>query len=147
MLKLNKLVPAGKKGKRVGRGGARGGPSGRGFGGQNARSGGGVSATFEGGQMPLIRRLPKRGFSNVVFAKDYEIVRLQQLNDAFENGATVTYDMLRDQGFIKGKKGKLVKILANGALKKKLTVHAHACSAAAHEAIKKQGGEVQLIGE
>ncbi len=147
MLKLNNLVPAGKKRKRIGRGGARGGTSGRGFGGQNSRSGGGVSPTFEGGQMPLIRRLPKRGFSNVAFAKEFQIIHLGQLNDKFENGATVTYELLFEQGLIKGKKAKLVKILASGTLKKKLTVHAHAFSEAAKEAIKKQGGEVLLIGE
>jgi large subunit ribosomal protein L15 len=147
MLKLNKLVSSGKKRRRVGRGGARGGSSGRGFGGQKSRSGGSMGLTFEGGQMPLSRRLPKRGFSNVVFAKEYEIVHLGQLNDKFENGATVTIEMMLDAGLIKGKKGKMVKILADGTLNKKLKIQAHSCSANAHEAIKKQGGDVSLIGE
>lgn len=118
MLTLNKLTSAGKKRKRIGRGGARGGTSGRGFGGQKSRSGGTLGLTFEGGQMPLVRRLPKRGFSNVMFAKEYEIVDLGQLNNAFNNGATVTFEMLFEQGLIKGKKRKLVKILADGTLEK-----------------------------
>lgn len=146
MLTLNNLTSAGKKRRRVGRGGARGGPSGRGFGGQKARSGCSLGVTFEGGQMPLVRRLPKRGFSNVAFAKEYEIVDLGQLN-AFDNGATVTVEMLLEQGLVRGKKGKMIKILADGKLEKKLKVQAHACSASALEAIKKMGGEVLLIGE
>src|SRR5438309_1235853 len=104
MLKLNKINSAGKKRKRVGRGGARGATSGRGFGGQKSRTGAGVGVLFEGGQMPLIRRLPKRGFNNKAFAVSYQIVNVDYLNDVFDDGATITYEMMREHRIIKGKK-------------------------------------------
>ena len=89
MLNLHNLTPLVKKRKRIGRGGKRGGTSGKGHKGQSARSGGQQSANgFEGGQMPLFRRLPKRGFNNSPFAQVTKIVNLQQLNEVFEDGAT-----------------------------------------------------------
>jgi large subunit ribosomal protein L15 len=147
MLKLNNLESSGKRRKRIGRGGSRGGTSGRGMGGQNARSGGGVGPQFEGGQMPLIRRLPKRGFSNARFTKEFEIVNLEQLNSRFDADATITVVELVAAGLVKGKKGKFVKVLGTGVLDKKLTVHAHAFSDTAREAIQKQGGAALVIEE
>lgn len=147
MLKLNNLESSGKRRKRIGRGGSRGGSSGRGMGGQNSRSGGGVGPQFEGGQMPLIRRLPKRGFSNARFTKEFEIVNLDQLNDRFDSDATITVVELVAAGLVKGKKGKFVKILGTGVLDKKFTVHAHAFSNTAREAIQKQGGAALVIEE
>lgn len=146
MLVLHKLTPAGKKRKRVGRGGARGGTSGRGFGGQKARTGAGVGVLFEGGQTPLTRRLPKRGFSNARFRERYDLVTLERLNELFDGGAHITHEALLEQGLIKGK-NKRFKVLAKGTLDKKFTVHAHAFSATARQAIEARGGQAILIGE
>ena len=146
-MELNNLIPLVHKRKRIGRGGSRGGTSGKGSKGQNARSGGGVAANFEGGQMPLTRRLPKRGFSNAPFKIVYEIINLDRLALVFDNGAEITPQALVDKGFIKGKKTGLVKILGDGDLTKKFIVHAHAFSKSAGDAIKSQGGEVHLINE
>ena len=146
MLKLNNLKSSGKSRKRIGRGGARGGTSGRGFGGQKARTGAGVGVLFEGGQMPLIRRLPKRGFTNKPFTISYEIVNLAQLESAFKNNEAVTPQELHERGLI-NKVDSLVKVLGNGELKKKLHIKAHAYSAHARDVIEKSGGEAAVIEE
>jgi large subunit ribosomal protein L15 len=143
MLQLNDLVKLTKKRKRVGRGGSRGGTSGRGHKGQKARTSGTVPARFEGGQMPLSRRLPKRGFTNYLFKKEYEIVNLELLESMFEEGQVVTKELLLQSGCIK--KGKLVKILGTGSLQKKLTLEVDACSKAAKEAIERLGGVIKLV--
>ncbi len=143
-LGLDKLTPAGKKRKRIGRGGDRGGTSGRGHKGQKARTSPGISPQFEGGQMPLTRRLPKRGFTNAPFKKEYEIINLSTLK-IFTDGETVTKELLAQKGLID--KDRCVKLLGNGALDKKLTIHVDACSKAAASAITQAGGEVHLIKE
>jgi large subunit ribosomal protein L15 len=147
MITLSNLSSAGKKRKRIGRGGSRGGTSGRGNKGQKARSGPTLGLVFEGGQMPLSRRLPKRGFSNAQFKQSYEIVNLDDLNRLFEQGTEVTIALLAASGLVSGKNKALIKILGDGVLEKKLIVYADACSQRAEEAIKKQGGEVRLTKE
>ncbi len=149
MLQLDQLQPAGKKKKRIGRGGSRGGTSGRGHKGQGSRSGGSVRPTFEGGQMPLIRRIPKRGFNNVRFARPCAIVNIRDLEMAFEDGATIDRKLLCEKGLIKsGKSTRLarIKILGMGQLSKKFTVHADAVSASALKALQERGGTVTLSG-
>lgn len=143
MLQLNDLVKLTKKRKRVGRGGHRGGTSGRGHKGQKARTSGTVPARFEGGQMPISRRLPKRGFTNYLFKKEYEIVNLEQLQNMFEDGQTITKELLLQSGCVK--KGNLVKILGTGSLQKKLTLEVDACSKTAKEAIERLGGVIKLV--
>lgn len=143
MLQLNDLVKLSKKRKRVGRGGSRGGTSGRGHKGQKARTSGPVPARFEGGQMPLSRRIPKRGFTNYLFKTEYDVVSLQQLENLFEQDQTVTKELLVQAGCVN--KNSLIKILANGALQKKLTIEVNACSQAAKEAIERVGGVVRLV--
>lgn len=142
MLQLNDLVKLTKKRKRVGRGGHRGGTSGRGHKGQKARTSGTVPARFEGGQMPMSRRLPKRGFTNQ-FRKEYEIVNLDQLEAMFENDQTVTKEILVQSGCVK--KGNLVKVLGTGTLQKKLVLELDACSKSAKEAIERVGGAIKLV--
>lgn len=146
MFQLNKLKPTGKKRKRIGRGGSRGGTSGRGHKGQKARSGGKsrVGTSFEGGQMPLVRRLPKRGFSNISFAKDVFIINLQDLEKFFEEGETVTKEVLLQKGLLKNRPHALIKVLGKGSLTKKLTVHVDRISDSARTAIEKHGGEVHV---
>ena len=125
-----------------GKGSGNGTTAGRGQKGQKARSGGGVRVGFEGGQMPLVRRLPKRGFNNI-FAKRLEIVNLSSLNK-FEDGATVNVCDLLEKGILsKCEHG--VKILGNGTLTKKLTVRASAFSASAKEKIVAAGGKYEVI--
>ena len=146
-MKLHELQPAAGSKKtrtRVGRGlgSGLGKTSGRGQKGQKARSGGGVRLGFEGGQTPLFRRLPKRGFLNVN-RKEYAIVNLDQLN-AFEDGAEVTPVVLVESGIVKAEKSG-VKILGNGELTKKLTVKAAKFSKSAEEAITAKGGSVEVI--
>lgn len=147
MFQLNNLTPLVKKRKRVGRGGKLGGTSGKGHKGQKARSGGYVRIGFEGGQMPLFRRLPKRGFNNFNFRTEYEIVNLKQLEDAFTVSEIVTRESLLEKGLIKAHKGYLLKVLGNGELSKKLTVHADAFSKSALKAIEDCGGEARLNKE
>jgi large subunit ribosomal protein L15 len=151
MLQLNKLKPLVKKRKRVGRGGSRGGTSGKGHKGQKARSGGYVSPKFEGGQMPLYRRLPKRGFNNKDFKQIVEIVNVKQLNELFEDGAHVDKALLIEKGLIRLKKGVkgtvVLKVLGDGPLAKKLTVVADAFSQSALAAINNLGGKAQLTKE
>ena len=153
MLQLEKLHSLLKKRKRIGRGGNRGGTSGRGNKGQKARSGGGVRPGYEGGQMPLIRRLPKRGFNNSDFRDSYEVVSLARLAQSFENGATVSIDELVAKGLIQakrsagGSKGARVKILGNDPIEKKLIIIAHAFSKGAAQRVQEGGGEARLIEE
>jgi large subunit ribosomal protein L15 len=131
--------------KRVGRGpgSGLGKTSGRGEKGQKSRSGFGQKAGFEGGQMPLHRRVPKRGFSNARFRKEFTIVNLGSL-DVFEAGTVVTPETLLKRGIIK-KVLDGVKILGDGALSKALTVKAHKFSAKAQERITGAGGKVEVI--
>lgn len=149
MFTLENLKPVTKKRKRVGRGGSRGGTAGRGHKGQKARSGGKVDPGFEGGQMPLYRRIPKRGFTNARFKNVIEIVNVSQLEDFFENESLVTREALIDKKIIKPKKRIpfTLKVLGDGELKKKLTVTADAFSENAKKAIEAAGGTVQLTTE
>lgn len=146
MSALNKLLRLVKPRKRIGRGGDRGGTSGKGHKGQKARSGGKVKIQFEGGQMPLTRRLPKRGFTNAPFKKFFEILNLSSLQKFFKENEVVNKDLLVKKGLIASKKS-LVKILAKGSLSKKLIVHADSVSKGAKESIINQGGEIHLIKE
>ena len=143
-MNLHDLHPAAgstktRKCKGRGMGSGNGKTAGRGHKGQWARSGGGVRAGFEGGQMPLVRRLPKRGFNNI-FAKNYAELNVGQLN-ALENGTEVTYETLVAAGLV-GKKYDGVRILGKGELEKKLTVKVAGVSASAKEKIVAAGGEV-----
>jgi large subunit ribosomal protein L15 len=151
MLQLNNLCSLVKKRKRVGRGGSRGGTSGKGHKGQKARSGGYVRPGFEGGQMPLFRRLPRRGFNNTLFKQRYHIVTLNDLEQHFAAGEQVDPQSLIAKGVIKVKSSHgqqhKIKILADGQLTKKLVINAHAFSASAAELIQKSGGETRLIKE
>ncbi len=144
MIALNTLTPAGKKRKRVGRGGSRGGTSGKGHKGQKARSGPKIAIQFEGGQMPLTRRMPKRGFTNARFKITYELVNLKVLDERFDEGATVNAEALFEKGLVKGGR-RLVKILGEGSVSKKLVVHADKFSKAAAESILSAGGEVHVV--
>lgn len=149
MFRLEKLQTIVKKRKTVGRGGSRGGQSGRGGKGQTARSGGNPRIGFEGGQMPLIRRLPKRGFNNSEFRCAYEVVNLERIAAHFDEGATVTKNDLLVKGLIKSRKGLggveilRVKVLATGGLSKKMTICADAFSKSAEQAIIASGGAVR----
>jgi len=132
-------------GKRKGRGRASGNgkTAGRGQDGQKSRSGGGTRIGFEGGQMPLSRRVPKRGFNNI-FAKPLTAVNLASLNDKFKSGATVDKEALLESGILsKCEYG--VKILGNGTLKKKLTVKATAFSETAKKKIEEAGGKAEVV--
>ncbi|MBM7610173.1 50S ribosomal protein L15 [Ureibacillus composti] len=146
-MKLHELKPAEgsrKERNRVGRGigSGNGKTAGKGHKGQNARSGGGVRPGFEGGQNPLFRRLPKRGFTNIN-RKEYAIVNLDVLN-RFEDGAEVTPALLLETGIVSKEKAG-IKVLGNGTLNKKLTVKAHKFSASAKEAIENAGGTTEVI--
>ena len=116
---------------------------GRGTKGQRARSGGSIRHGFEGGQMPLLRRIPKRGFNNAAFKTRYAPVNVSDLN-RFTDGTSVTEQVLRDAGLVNGKWDG-VKILAKGSLEKKLKVVAHAFSKAAQEKILQAGGTVEIV--
>ncbi|HIU44408.1 MAG TPA: 50S ribosomal protein L15 [Candidatus Ventrousia excrementavium] len=146
-MKLNELSPAAgsvKAGKRKGRGigTGNGKTAGRGHKGQWARSGGGVRPGFEGGQMPLTRRLPKRGFNNV-FAKKYAEINLNVLN-SFDNGTEVTFELLAEKGLVK-KTLDGFRVLGTGELSKKLTVKAAGITASAKEKIEAAGGKAEVI--
>ena len=147
-MKLHELNPsegAFKTRKRVGRGpgSGLGKTSGKGHKGQNARSGGGVRPGFEGGQLPLFRRLPKRGFSNAMFKTEYATINVSDL-EKFEDGAVVTPELLKEMGILK-KQLAGVKVLGNGELTKKLTVKAHKFSSSAIEKIEAIGGKAEVI--
>jgi len=145
---LSNRVSLCRKRKRVGRGGARGGTSGKGTKGQKARTGGSskVRAGFEGGQMPLHRRLPKRGFNNNQFKKFFSIVTLAQLERCFTAGQEVTKQTLVEKGLTKNSR-ELVKVLGTGALSKKLRVVVDAYSSSAAQGITSCGGEALLTKE
>lgn len=130
--------------KRVGRGigSGMGKTSTRGHKGQNARSGGGVRPGFEGGQMPLFRRLPKRGFTNI-WRVDYKVVNVEALN-IFNDGDTVNRDSLVEKGLVH-RSEKNIKILGNGEISKKLTVVANKFSQEAKEKIEKAGGKIEVL--
>ena len=131
--------------KRVGRGSGSGlgKTSGRGQKGQKARSGGGVNPVFEGGQLPLYRRIPKRGFKNAMFKTRYAVINLDALN-AFEDGAVVTPALLKEAGIIKNQLDG-IKVLGNGKLEKKLTIQANKFSTSALEKIKESGSKAEVI--
>lgn len=145
-MKLHELKPAyGSKEtrKRIGRGGKYSKTAGKGEKGQNARSGGGVRPGFEGGQLPLFRRLGKRGFSNARFKKVYACVNISDLN-RFDENTIVTPELLIETGLIK-KELAGIKILGNGELTKKLTVKANKFSTSAKEKIENIGGKTEVI--
>ncbi len=147
-MKLYELSPAEgskKSSKRVGRGHGSGWgkTAGKGHKGQKARSGGGVRPGFEGGQMPLQRRLPKRGFNNI-FAKKVVTVNLAELNRKFDDGADVTVETLAQAGIVKNSFD-AVKVLGNGKLDKKLNVKVSAFSESAKAAIEAAGGKAEVV--
>jgi large subunit ribosomal protein L15 len=147
MLSINTLKPApgaNRKNKRVGRGmgSGHGKTATRGYNGQLSRAGASVRPGFEGGQMPLYRRLPKRGFHNI-FRTEYVAINVEKL-DSFESGTQIDPVMLRDHGIIKNLRGE-IKILGNGDLTKSVIVRAHKFSKSAVEKIQKAGGTVEVI--
>ena len=147
-MKLNELSPSvpKKERKRVGRGNSSGWgkTAGKGSNGQKSRAGGGVKPYFEGGQMPIYRRVPKRGFSNAIFKKEYTVISLAFLNDNFEDGEEVSLETLFNKCLIKkGRDG--VKVLGNGELNKKLTVKVHKISKSAKATVEAKGGTVELV--
>jgi len=143
MGQMNAPVGANTKKTIVGRGSSsKGRTCGRGNNGQNARSGGGVRPGFEGGQMPLFRRIARRGFSNYPFKQDYEVVSLDVISNWFEDGEVVTLDSLKDKSLVKGADA-LAKVLANGELTKRVIFEGLKISAAAVEKIKAAGGEIR----
>ena len=146
-MKLHELSPAAGsvsdvKRKGRGPGSGNGKTAGKGHKGQNARTGGGVRIGFEGGQMPMTRRLPKRGFNNI-FAKKYAIVNIEALN-AFDNGAFVSAAELLEKKIIRKEEDGL-RVLGNGELTKKLTVKANAFSESAKAKIEAAGGKVEVV--
>ena len=144
---FNLHAPAGaNKRKKVlgrGQGSGKGTTSGKGHKGQKARSGGKTYVGFEGGQMPIYRRLAQRGFSNHPFKQAWQIVNLSQIEKRYESGNTVDYSTLSKKGLIKGSEP--IKVLANGDLSKKLNFKVDAVSASAKEKIEKAGGEIAII--
>jgi len=144
---LKPAVGANKNRKRIGRGSGsgHGTTSGKGNKGQKARSGGGVRPGFEGGQMPLSRRLPKRGFNNARFATVYEIVNLEDIDARYTDGEVVNLETLRDKNLVNGNKNG-IKILSNGELSKKLKFEVDKMSGQAKEKCEKAGCEVVILG-
>jgi ribosomal protein L15 len=142
---LEKNIGATHAKKRVGRGPGSGigKTSGKGQKGQKARSGGSINPVFEGGQLPLFRRLPKRGFKNYNFRTRYAVINLDSLN-RFEEGTVVTPALLKETGIIKNQLDG-VKVLGNGTLEKKLTIQANKFSASALEKIKESGSKAEVI--
>jgi len=146
-MRLHELQPAPGSTKRRkvvgrGRGSGHGTTAGRGGKGQTARTGSSIPAWFEGGQMPLIRRLPKRGFTNI-FKKEYAIINVKTL-ERFEPDQEITPELLISSGLIRSRNDG-VKVLGTGSLTKALTVHAHKFSRSATEKIEAAGGKVQVI--
>ena len=145
-MKLNELiVPKGsrKKKKRIGRGKGTGNgeTAGRGTKGQNSRSGGGVHLGFEGGQMPLQRRVPKRGFTNI-FKKQYEIINVKDLKH-FKSGESINSDNLRESGLLK--KARAVKLLGEGEISYPLKIAVNKFSQTAKKKIESAGGEIEIV--
>ena len=149
LMKLNELKPAPgstRKRKRIGRGNGsgKGGTAGRGHKGQKSRSGASIPAWFEGGQMPLVRRVPKRGPRRIAHKRfEYDVVNIKTLN-LFDDELEVNPERLREAGIVK-RKNALIKILGDGELDKKLKVRAHRFSKSAIEKIEAQGGTVEVI--
>ena len=148
-MKLHELSPAPgstksawRKGRGVGSGNGK--TAGRGHKGQNARTGGGVRPGFEGGQIPLYRRLPKRGFTNSLFKKEYAIINLETLDNLFNDGDAVSMETLLEKGVIRKELNGL-KVLGRGEITKKLTVKAAIFSASAKEKIEAAGGKAEVI--
>ncbi len=147
-MRIHTLTPAEgavRSQKRLGRGigSGTGKTAAKGHKGQWARSGGGVRPGFEGGQTPIARRLPKRGFNNYTRV-EYDVINIEKLN-AFNDGAVITPDVLYAAGIVKAKANGGIKVLGNGTLTKKLTVHAHKFSSLAKEQIEKLGGTIEVI--
>ena len=147
-MKLHELSPAPGSNKDVfrkgrGHGSGNGKTAGKGHKGQNARSGGGVRPGFEGGQIPMYRRIPKHGFSNYLFKKEYATINVEQL-DKYEDGAVISLETLMADGVIRKELNGL-KILGNGNITKKLTVQATVFSASAKEKIEAAGGKAEVI--
>lgn len=142
---LEKNIGATHAKKRVGHGpgSGLGKTSGRGQKGQKARSGGSINPVFEGGQLPLYRRLPKRGFSNYPFKKEYAVINLSDLN-VFEDGTVVTPALLKERGIVK-KQLSGIKVLGEGQLDKKITVQAHKFSKSALDKINESGSKAEVI--
>ena len=142
---LERNIKATGKKKRVGRGSGSGlgKTSGRGQKGQKARSGGSINPVFEGGQLPLYRRLPNRGFTNGKFRTRYAVINLKDLN-VFENGTLVTPALLKEKGIIKNQLDG-IKILGEGKLEKNLTIQANKFSTTALEKIKESGSKAEVI--
>jgi large subunit ribosomal protein L15 len=149
-MKLHTLSPAqgaNTSDRRLGRGigSGLGKTSGKGGKGQWGRSGGGVRVGFEGGTMPLTRRIPKRGFKNVKYMKVYSVVNIGTLNDLFDNGAVVNAEVLYNMGVISQIEEYGLKVLGNGELKKNLTVQAKKFSESAAKKITEAGGKVEVL--
>ena len=147
-MKLHELSPSegsAKKNYRKGRGpgSGNGKTGGRGHKGQNARSGGGVRPGFEGGQIPMHRRIPKHGFSNFLFKKEYATINVEQL-DKYEDGTVISLETLINDGVVRKELNGL-KVLGNGNITKKLTVQATVFSASAKEKIEAAGGKAEVI--
>ncbi|MCF7936241.1 MAG: 50S ribosomal protein L15 [Synergistales bacterium] len=148
-MQLHDLTPGSgrtRRKKRLGQGigTGKGKTSGKGHKGQKSRAGGGVRLGFEGGQMPLERRIPKRGFNNARYARHYQIVNIDQLEKAFDEGAVVDTETLRKAGMIKNAKLP-VKVLGDGELSKSLTVKAGTFSASAAAKIKEANGKAEVV--
>ncbi len=148
-MKINELKPAAgskKRAKRIGRGlgSGHGRYATKGLKGQKSRSGGSKGAGFEGGQMPLQRRIPKRGFSNAPFKKEYAIVNLEDINKIINEFDIITPEILLQKGIVKDLKDGL-KILGDGEIKKSITVKTHAISKSALQKIQSAGGKVEVI--
>lgn len=150
-MQLNSLVKLNKKRKRVGRGGERGGTSGRGFGGQRSRSGGKSRVSVEGGQMPLHRRLPKRGFSNAAFQDRYAIISIDKLMLMCAEGDVVDHAFLVQRGHLSVRESRFKILGGSGKIAqkdiKKITVRPHAVSAAARILLEGSGSVVDLVQE
>ena len=149
-MKLHELSPAAgstKENFRKGRGAGSGNgkTAGKGHKGQNARSGGGVRPGFEGGQLPLYRKLPKRGFNNSRFAKEYTVVNVDVIEKLFNDGDVVDAEALLNKGVVSGIAADGVKVLGKGDLTKNLTVKAAVFSATAKEKIEAVGGKTEVV--
>jgi len=147
-MKMHDIAPAEgakKEARRLGRGigSGLGKTSGKGHKGQWARSGGGVRIGFEGGQMPITRRLPKRGFTNI-YKKEYSVVNVGSL-EQFDNGTVITAELLLETGILSKIENYGLKVLGDGTLTKKLTVKANKFTESAKEAIEKAGGVVEVL--
>ncbi len=142
---LEKNIGATHRKKRLGcgRGSGLGKTSGKGQKGQKARSGVSISPVFEGGQLPLYRRLPKRGFTNHMFKTEYAVINVSALN-RFDNGTVVTPALLKDKGIIKNQLSG-IKVLGDGKLEKKITIQAHKFTKSALEKIKESGSKAEVI--